>query len=162
MSVPNPQPAAAPAGQLVEHLVTTYRALEHAAGVAGALMADDLSGYVIGWDVAIAIARAKTDLRNLVTAHNLSRLHAFWTALTPTTTAHIAGDRLAALHRHLAAAYGPLCCAASAAERLVQTDHSYGAIGWDLEIAVDDVMIDVRDAARAAGLHDHPYWAARL
>lgn len=111
--------------------------------------------YGLAWDVNPIVAQAITTMTNLATAHNLPIAE----DREPSVQS---GDGPMALHPHLRDAYGELVHAAAVAETLTTADHTYGAIGWDLETAIDDVLILVRDAARAAGLAGQRFWVGVL
>lgn len=111
--------------------------------------------FGLAWDVNPIVAQAITTLANLGTAHNLP------IAEDREPIGQIGGGPLA-LHPHLRDAYAELVHAAAVAETLTTADHTYGAIGWDLETAIDDVLILVRDAARAAGLAGQRFWVGVL
>lgn len=149
-----------------DNLATTlgqaYRAIDQARNVSTALLSvNHASAYGIGWDVAPIIDRAATTLLNLATAHDLPiagpRDHRREALSVSSAT-----DARMALHPHLRAAFAELEHAAALAETLTTADHTYGAIGWDLETAIDDVVIDVRHAAHAAGLSRQRFWVGVL
>ncbi|SLC86582.1 hypothetical protein [Mycobacteroides abscessus] len=111
--------------------------------------------YCLAWDVNPLVIQAITTVSNLATVHDLPITEGI-------EHSGQVGSGPMALHPHLRDAYAELMHAAAVAETLTTADHTYGAIGWDLETAIDDVLILVRDAARAAGLSGQRFWTGVL
>lgn len=143
--------------ELTQTLTQVRKALADAAHIIRAWFTPDAQDedYSLAWDVSPIVAQAISTMANLATAHNLPIAE----DREPTGQT---GSGPMALHPHLRDAYGELVHAAAVAETLTTADHTYGAIGWDLETAIDDVLILVRDAARAAGLAGQRFWAGVL
>lgn len=172
---PKPLAIDAARAELSQNLVRTYRALVRAQFVTASIAENSDEAYALAWDVAPHLAAAVTTIRNLVAVHDLGRWQPFWSHPAAQVVGCPSGIFTAphsqpgatptALHNELVAAYGPLVVAETQAEALTRADHTYsayGSIGWDLHTAVDDVLINVRSAARAAALDAHPYWQDKL
>ncbi|MFA4085306.1 hypothetical protein ONA92_26790 [Mycobacteroides salmoniphilum] len=142
---------------LAQTLTQARNALAAAARVVTAWFSPEArdDDYGLAWDVNPIVAQTITTLTNLATAHNLP-------IAEDREPIGYSGDGPMALHPHLRAAYGELVHATAVAETLTTADHTYGAIGWDLETAIDDVLILVRDAARAGGLAGQRFWIGVL
>ncbi|SIC19870.1 hypothetical protein [Mycobacteroides abscessus] len=169
MTLDKPQSSVVTAirADLTDILVAAYRAIDHARNVSASFLTGNSDGaYAIGWDAAPIIDRAATTLANLVTVHELGGTWTTFWAQQPTPIRDLAGATLTTLHNDLRTSHRHLIGAAARAEALTHGDGTYTvygwSIGWDLETAIDDVLIDIRTAARAAGLADHPYWVGVL
>ncbi len=151
---------------LADVLVEAYRPITHARNLSTAFLAGNQDHrYAIGWDMAPFIDHATTTLINLVTVHELTGKWATFWAKQPTSAQTLTGATIDDLHENLRTAHRQLIQAASRAHVLAKSDATYsiyGSIGWDLETAVDDVVIAVRGSARAAGLADRRYWTGVL
>jgi hypothetical protein len=160
--------ATAAAAEVARHLVSGYVALSCAAIEAEHLvkLSTRYRGTA-GWDLQMAILDASTAVENAVCVHDLAKYHPFWTHPRDITEADHAraalseNDRVteARLVNDLTFAFGSLTRAATHAEALIATDHHYGhragyvgGLGWDLETAVDDAVIAIRDAMRVGRL----------
>lgn len=184
-------PSHTAASSVSHKLATACSWLTHAAIVAERLVAiDPHYRGTTGWDLQIAINDAIAHVKAAVRVHDLSKFDPSWssraihdsnTECTITaldTMAYNAGTHRAGhralrrgtawlLSQDLANAFENLTGAAESAARLVANedadDTSFGAIGWDLETAIDDAMIDVRDAMRAGRLAKlGTYWEGKL
>ncbi|OKH64785.1 hypothetical protein EB74_08625 [Mycobacterium sp. SWH-M5] len=158
----------AAATAVAHHLVSSHIALSCAAIEAEHLIKICRRYYgTTGWDLQIAIDEATTAVENAVCVHDLAKYHPFWTNPRDTTEADHARAALshneriteARLVNDLTFAFGSLTRAAGHAETLVAADHHYGnrpgyvgGLGWDLETAVDDSVIAIRDAMRSGDL----------
>ncbi|MFT8176821.1 hypothetical protein ACLXNF_04460 [Mycobacteroides chelonae] len=143
--------------ELTQTLTQVRKALADTAHIIRAWFTPDAQDedYSLAWDVSPIVAQAISTMANLATAHNLP-------IADDSEPASATGGGALALHPHLRDAYGELVHAAAVAETLTTADHTYGAIGWDLETAIDDVLILVRDAARAGGLTAQRFWIGVL
>lgn len=142
---------------LTHTLTQAYKALADTARVVDAWFSPDAhdEDYALAWDINPIVVQSITTASNLATAHALP-------IADDNERSGRVGSGPMALHPHLREAYGELMHAAAVAETLTTADHTYGPIGWDLETAIDDVLILVRDAARAAGLSGQRFWAGVL
>lgn len=165
--------------------------LSHAAIVAERLVAiDPRYRGTAGWDLQFAINDATTHVRAAVRVHDLSRFDPSWSnraihasnndiatialdSMADNAGQHRAGRRALRrgtawlLSQDLANAFENLSGAAESAARLVANgdaeDSCFGAIGWDLETAIDDAVIAVRDAMRTGRLSElGTYWEGKL
>ncbi|SKH86757.1 hypothetical protein [Mycobacteroides abscessus] len=161
-------------------LVTTYRALACAAVEAAHLVSLGTADYLgaAGWDLELGIDEASTAVGNAVCVHDLAKFHPFWSGDRQVDEAAYAATSLSPLPfitacrlvQHLRIAYTALQDGADDAARLVQADHHYartqgyvGEIGWDLETAIDDARIAIRDSMRVGDLARlDPFWAGKL
>ena len=158
------------ATELARHLVSGYVALSCAAIEAEQLVKLN-SHYrgAAGCDLQTAILDAATAVENAVCAHDLAKFHPFWTHPRDTTetdhtraalseSAHVTAARL----RRAGRAPGEYPRWLGAKQRYpCATDHHYGnhagyvgGLGWDLETAIDDAVIAIRDHARRPA---HPH-----
>jgi hypothetical protein len=166
---------------VAEHLATGYIALRCAAITAEQLVAADPTYQgTAGWDLQTAITDACTAVENAVCVHELGTHHRFWDnprtpklALAVVASHHDPDPQVTAtwLVLELTAAFTDLSTAAGHAETLIATDHYYdhqygyvGGLGWDLETAVDDAVIAIRDAMRVGTLAtiNTAFWADKL
>ena len=163
--------------RVAAELATGYTALRCAA-IAAVQLVDAAPTYrgTTGWDLQMAITDARTAIENAVCVHDLAKFNPFWAHPEPLTdldVAHQLPDTAArdTLDHALRDTLSALRAAAEHAEDLVGSHHAYhhhygyvGGLGWDLETAVDDALIAVRDAARTAELHTtHPeFWREEL
>lgn len=184
-------PAHTAASAVSHKLAHAHRWLGRAALVAERLISiDPRYRGTVGWDLQMAINDAAAFVQAAVRVHDLTKfdpswsnraIHASSAAITVTALdtmarsagAHRAGRR--ALRRgtawllsgDLANAYENLTSAAQSAALLIGGDNTedacYGAIGWDLETAIDDAVIAVRDAMRTGQLARlGTYWEGKL
>ncbi|MDM2164707.1 hypothetical protein PP352_21390 [Mycobacteroides abscessus] len=160
---------------LSQNLVHASCALVYTQFVTASIAQNSRAAYALAWDVAPHLSAATTTIRNLVAVHDLGCWHPFWSHPAENVVGRPGGiftalhkrpgATLTVLHNALVAAYGPLAAAEAQADALTRADHTYsayGSIGWDLHTAIDDVLINVRAAARAAALDTHPYWQDKL
>jgi hypothetical protein len=169
------------AAAVAEHLATGYIALSCAAITAEQLVAaDDTYQGAAGWDLQMAIMDACTAVENAACVHELGAHHRFWDnprapkLALAVVASHHDPDPLATatwLVLELTAAFTDLTTAAGHAETLIAIDHCYdhqygyvGGLGWDLETAVDDAVIAIRDAMRIGHLAtiNTEFWADEL
>jgi hypothetical protein len=169
------------AAAVAEHLATGYIALSCAAITAEHLVATEPSYQrTAGWDLQMAIMDACTAVENAACVHELGKHHRFWDypripklALAAIASHHDPDPRATAtwLVLELTAAFTALSTAAGHAETLIALDHCYdhqygyvGGLGWDLETAVDDAAIAIRDAMRVGTLAtiNTAFWADKL
>lgn len=173
-------PSQITATEVGHHLVTGYIALTCAAIEAEQLVKLSLRYRgAIGWDLQTAILDATTAIENAVCVHDLARYSKFWShprAIAEADHARAAlSDNAGATTQRLVTAltnaFTALTAAARHAETLIATDHFYGhsagyigGLGWDLETAVDDAIIAIRDAMRTGTLADvNPtFWKPQL
>ncbi|ART74322.1 hypothetical protein BTO20_37505 (plasmid) [Mycobacterium dioxanotrophicus] len=181
MSIPQRiWPIQSTATEVGHHLVTGYIALTCAAIEAEHLvkLSPRYRGAV-GWDLQTAILDASTAIENAVCVHDLARYSKFWGHPRDTTEADHAraalSENTATTTKRLVAdltnAFSALTAAARHAEVLIAADHYYGhsagyigGLGWDLETAVDDAVIAIRDAMRTGTLSEvNPtFWKPQL
>lgn len=174
-------PTTGTVANVAEYLATGYIALSCAAITAEQLVACD-PAYVgaAGWDLQTGILDAATDVENAARVHDLSQHHGFWKDPQPPTQAltvlasHHAQDPQSTarwLVVELGAAFTHLSRAADHAETLVTADHCYdhhhgyvGGLGWDLQTAIDDAIIALRDTMRVNNLAsiNPEFWADKL
>jgi hypothetical protein len=166
---------------VAEHLATGYIALRCAAITAEQLVAAAHTYQgTAGLDLQIAIMDACTAVENAACVHELGKHHRFWDnprtpklALAAIASHHDPDPRATAtwLVLELTAAFADLSTAAGHAETLIEIDHCYdhhygyvGGLGWDLETAVDDAVIAIRDAMRVGTLAtiNPSFWADKL
>lgn len=166
---------------VAEHIATGYIALSCAAITAEQLVAADPTYQgTAGWDLEIAIMDACTAVENAACVHDLGTHHRFWhnprapkPALAAVASHHDPDPQATAawLVLELTAAFTDLSTAAGHAETLIAIDHCYhhqygyvGGLGWDLETAVDDAMIAIRDAMRVGTLAtiNAEFWTDKL
>lgn len=180
------------AASAVSHkLAHAHRWLGRAALVAQRLIAiDPRYRGTTGWDLQMAINDAATHVRAAVRVHDLSKFDPSWsrraihdsnpaiTVAALNTMACNAGNQRASrralrrgtawlLTQNLANAFENLTAAAESAALLVADDNTedayFGAIGWDLETAIDDAAIAIRDAMRTGRLAKLDiYWEGKL
>lgn len=169
------------AAAVAEHLATGYIALSCAAITAEQLVAADRTYQgAAGWDLQMAIMDACTAVENAACVHELGTHHRFWhnprtpkLALTVVASHHAPDPQATAtwLVLELTAAFIDLSTAAGHEETLIAIDHCYdhqygyvGGLGWDLETAVDDAAIAIRDAMRVGTLAtiNTAFWANKL
>lgn len=173
-------PAQATATEVGHHLVTGYIALSCAAIEAEHLIKiHHLYRGATGWDLQTAILDASTAIENAVCVHDLARYSAFWNHPRTITEADLARATLSddrrttseRLVKDLTNAFTALSKAAEHAETLIATDQYYGCsagyiggLGWDLETAVDDAVIAIRDAMRVGTLAaiNPTFWRPQL
>ena len=123
---------------------------------------------------------ACTAVENAACVHELGTHHRFWDnprtpklALAAAASHHDPDPRATAswLVLGLTAAFTDLSTAAGHAETLIAIDHCYdhqygyvGGLGWDLETAVDDAVIAIRDAMRVGTLAtiNTAFWADKV
>lgn len=183
MTLPNaqPNPTLNAAGHVAEHLAAGYITLNCAAITAEQLVATDTHYHgTTGWDLQLAILESATGVHNAARVHRLGTHHTFWADPQPPIVTH----NVPASHHdtspqttatwlvaELTTAFSELSSAAHHAEALVALEHGYdhrhgwvGGLGWDLEIAIDDAMIAIRDAMRIGALSAiHPgFWNSKL
>lgn len=170
-----------PAAAVAEHLAASYIALSCAAITAEQLVAADHTYQgAAGWDLQIAIMDACTAVENAACVHELGAHYRFWDnpripkpALAAIASHHDPDPRVTAtwLVVELTAAFTDLRTAAGHAETLIAIDHCHdhqygyvGGLGWDLETAVDDAAIAIRDAMRVGTLAaiNPAFWADKL
>ena len=166
MSAPQPYPEDHDtAGRVATTLVLAYTALHRAAAHAATLTDTDPNYHgTRGSDLQRAITDSRIAIENAVCVHELAQFDPFWARPRsphqdgPALTLAVTGA-----HQHLAdalaEAFTALRAAADDAETLIASAHHYanhhgyiGGLGWDLETAIDDALIAVRDAARSAEL----------
>lgn len=177
--VDTPPPSSA--ADVAQYLATSYIALSCAAITAEQLIAADTDyAGTTGWDLQINILDAAAAVKNAARVHDLTKHHGFWKNPHPP---QLALTVLASHHAHnpaataqwlvveLTSAFTHLSTAAGHAEALVATDHTYdedygyvGGVGWDLETAIDDAIIAIRDAMRLGDLTsiNPQFWADKL
>jgi hypothetical protein len=174
-------PTAHSATAVAEHLATGCIALSCAAITAEQLVAADPTYQgAAGWDLQMAIMDACTAVENAACVHELGTHHRFWRdprtpklALAVIASHHAPDPQTTAtwLVLELTAAFTHLTSAAGHAETLIAIDHCYdhqygyvGGLGWDLETAVDDAVIAIRDAMRTGTLAtiNTAFWADKL
>ena len=172
-------PTADTATAVAQHLATGYIALNCAAITAEQLIsADPVYQGTAGWDLQMAILDACTAVENAACVHELGKHHSFWDdpsapklALAVVASHHDPLATAAWLVLELTAAFTDLTTAAGHAETLIAIDHCYdhqhgyvGGLGWDLETAVDDAVIAIRDAMRVGTLAtiNTAFWAEKL
>lgn len=153
------------AARVATTLVLAYTALHRAAAHAAALVETDLAYRgTRGWDLQLAVTDSRVAIENAVCVHDLAQFHPFWShPRSPQPDGPALTLAVSDAHQQLAAAlaevFTALSSAAADAETLIASAHHYanrhgyiGGLGWDLETAIDDALIAVRDAARAAEL----------
>jgi hypothetical protein len=174
-------PSANSATAVAQHLATGHIALNCAAITAEQLIsADHTYQGTAGWDLQMAILDARTAVENAACVHELGNHHGFWAdprarkLALAVVASHHDPDPLATatwLVLELTAAFTDLTTAAGHAETLIAIDHCYdhhygyvGGLGWDLETAVDDAVIAIRDAMRVGQLAtiNTAFWADKL
>lgn len=174
-------PTSHSAAAVAAHLATGYIALRCAAITADQLVAADRTYRgAAGWDLQMAIMDACTAVENAACVHELGTHHRFWDnprtpklALAVVASHHDPDPQATAtwLVLELTAAFTDLSTAADHAETLIAIDHCYdqqygyvGGLGWDLETAVDDASIAIRDAMRVGALAtiNTAFWADKL
>lgn len=170
-----------PAAHVAEYLATGHIALSCAAITAEQLVAcDPAYAGTTGWDLQTGILDAATHVENAARVHDLSQQHGFWKdphpptqALTALASHHTQDPQSTArwLVVELSAAFTHLTRAADHAETLVTADHCYddqhgyvGGLGWDLQTAIDDAIITLRDTMRVNNLAsiNPEFWADKL
>lgn len=182
MSAPHHLPATqSAAGEIAHQLAAGYTALTCAEVEAEHLVAldADYRGFT-GWDLQFALLDARTAVENAVCVHGLAKYHPLWkhprdiaeAGHARATLSRSAATTATRLVTDLTVAFCALNLAASHAEALTATrrlDYRHhagyiGGLGWDLETAVDDATIAIRDAMRVHDLADiNPtFWKAQL
>lgn len=148
--------------ELSESLVTAHQSLLRANAAVAWMFGCSDATYGIAWDVAPILQTATEMLHNLVVVHDLRRYHPFWShPLTERVALTHGGFPGLSLSEDLEAAETALTVAGAQAEDLARADRTYsvyGAIGWDLETAVDDVTLAVRAAKDAERKVWSSYW----
>lgn len=169
MSVHYVWPAHTAAAAVSRKLAQACRWLSSAQLVAEHLVATDPRYRgTVGWDLQIAIDDAAGHARDAVRVHDLAKFDPFWSRratheanaaggpVSLDTLQPSAGVAACLLVDNLSNAFECLTTAATNAETLVrhrdEHDSHYGAIGWDLETAIDDSIIALRDALQSRRL----------